>query len=106
MVTGFQRIYPPSRPMPGPAFWLLFRGNDVLVQEQEADLSLLLLDDAAITPLEPDSTLFLGTLNGTPCMAGEISLERELPADWRAVGIRTLFDHLDKDAYSVVGYAS
>ncbi len=47
MATGFQRMYPPSRPMPGPAFWLLFRGNDVLVQEQDTDLTLLLLDDTA-----------------------------------------------------------
>jgi NAD+ diphosphatase len=76
------------------------------VQGQDTNPTLLLLDEAAVAPVEPDSVLFIGTLNGTPCMAGEVSLERELPTGWRAVGIRTLFDYLDEDAYGVVGYAS
>src|ERR1700674_1231271 len=88
MTTTFQRKFPPSRPMPGPAFWLLFRGNELLVQEQGNDLALLLVEESSVAPLEPGAVQFLGTLNDTPCMAGEVNPEREVPAGWRAVGIR------------------
>src|SRR5260221_7597114 len=104
MTTSFQRRYPPSSPTPGPAHWLLFRGNEILVQG--AGLALPLIDEAAVALLDPDAILFLGTLNGVPCLAGEVSAERGIPAGWRAVGIRELFGHLDDDAYGVVGYAA
>src|SRR5262249_47391994 len=63
-------------------------------------------DEAVIKPLEPGPVLFLGTLNGTPCLACEINAESAVPEGWRAVGIRTLFDYLDEDTYGAVGYAS
>lgn len=106
MTSAFQRLYPPSQPTPGPACWLLFRGNDVLVQAQGDDLKLLVLDDAGVAAVEPESVVFLGTLNGMPYVAGEVGVERAVPDGWRAVGIRALFDHLDPDSYGVVGYAA
>jgi NAD+ diphosphatase len=106
MATSFQRAYPPSRATSGPAFWLAFRGNELLVQERDASLALLRLEEADIVPLEPSGVLFLGTLGDTPCLACEVSAEQTVPAGWRSVGIRMLFDHLDEATYSVVGYAA
>src|SRR2546426_1176752 len=106
MTTSFQRMYPPSRPTPGQAYWLLFRGNEILVQEQDARLTLPLVDESAQAPLDPGAVLFLGMLNGAPCLAGEVSAERPVPTGWRAVGIRELFGHLPDDTYGAVGYAS
>ncbi len=107
---SFERMYPPSRPADGPAVWLLFRGGDLVVQEQGTRLALLKIDEAAIAsvsaPLQAGAALFLGTLHGMPCMAGEFDSEQPLPPGWRAVGIRTLFDYLDEIDYAAVGYAA
>jgi NAD+ diphosphatase len=106
MQLSFQRHYPPARPTPGPSYWFLFRGNDLLVQAPDSGLTLPLGDETAIGPLVPPAILFLGMLNGVPCLAGEVSAEAALPAGWRAVGIRELFGHLGDNAYGVVGYAA
>lgn len=106
MTTSFERKYPPSRPTPGPAYWFLFRGHDLLVQEQGGGLTLPLLDEAAAASLSPGAVLFLGTLAGVPCLACEVAANMAVPTGWRAVGIRELFGHLDDHEYSVVGYAS
>ncbi len=106
MMTSFQRRYPPSRPTPGPAYWFLFRGNEILVQEQATGLTLPMIDETALASLGPGAVLFLGTLRGVSCLASEVGAERELLTGWRAIGIRELFGHLDDDAYGVVGYAS
>jgi len=106
MNTSFQRLFPPAKPAAGPAFWLLFRGHDLLVLEQDSVISLPMVDDVAIAPFAPNAVLFLGTLNGTPCMTGEVSAECLLPDGWRTTDIRGLFDHVDEAAYTVVGYAS
>ena len=106
MAISFERMYPPSHPAEGPAYWLLFRGSDLVVQEQDVGLTLLKINNGAGIPFEPGAVLFLGMLNGMACMAGEIDAECPLPPGLRAVNIRTLFDHLDETAYSAVGYAS
>lgn len=106
MITSFQRSYPPARPMPGSAYWFLFRGHEILVQNQDSRLALPLCDEAAVAPLAPGAVLFLGTLNGVPCLAGEVSVEQAITAGWQAVGIRELFGHLNDDVYGIVGYAS
>src|SRR5437870_605071 len=106
MTTSFQRRYPPSGPMPGPAYWFLFRGNEILVHDQGTGPMLPLADEAAVASLSPGAVLFLGMLNGMPCLAGEVSAEQAIPTGWHAIGIRELFGHLDDNAYGVVGYAS
>jgi NAD+ diphosphatase len=105
MTTAFERQYPPARPTPGPAYWFLFRGNEMLVQDTgQTGLTIPLLDEAAVAALEPGQVLFLGTLNGVPCMAGEVSAD--VPVDPHAVGIRELYGRLDEETYGVVFYAS
>lgn len=105
-MTIFQRSYPPSHPTAGPAHWILFRANEVLVQEQSAGLALPLVDETAIASLSTNGVLYLGMLNGLPCLAGEVSAEHEILSGWRAIGIRELFGHVDDTTYGVVGYAS
>lgn len=106
MTESFQRAYPPARPTAGPALWLLFRNNEILVQEQEAGMALILSDEAGIAHLEPSAPLYLGTLNGVPCLASEISSEQVLPSEWRALALRALFGRVDEEAYLLAGYAA
>ncbi len=108
MTTSFERLYPPSQPAAGLAIWLLFRSGELVVQEQDNNLTLLRIDDdtLAALPVKGDTVLYLGTLDGVPCNAAELEPEQPLPSGWRAVGIRTLFDHLDDIDYAAVGYAA
>jgi NAD+ diphosphatase len=85
---------------------LLFRGHDLLVREQDGTISLPIVNEADVAPFAPSAVLFLGTLNGTPCMTGEVSADCSLPDSWRTIDIRSLFNHVDEAAYAVVGYAS
>jgi hypothetical protein len=87
-MNAFQRMYPPSVPTPGAAYWFLFRGHDLLVQAQGDGLKLPLMDETAAETLNPGSALYLGTLGGVACLAGEVSAEQAVPEGWRAVGKR------------------
>ena len=107
MNAPFQRLYPPARPQIGPAYWLLFCGHDLLVQEEkDGTISLPLVDEEVVSHFAPGAVLFLGTLNNMPCMAGEVNAEHLVPDGWRTVDIRGLYDHLDEASYVAVGYAS
>ncbi len=106
MKQPFQRAYPPARPETGAAFWLIFRGDEMLVQRQESGVELILSDEAAMMHLELSAPLYLGTLNGVPCLACEMSNEHVLPPGWLSLGLRALFGQLDEAAYQVAGYAS
>jgi len=105
-MNAFQRMYPPSAPTPGAAYWFLFRGHDLLVQAQDDSLKLPLIDDAAAVPLNSGDVLYLGMLSGVPCLAGKVSPDQAVPEGWRAVGIRELHRRLDDDTYDVVFYAA
>jgi len=106
MTTSFERLYPPAQAESDNAFWLIFRGHDLIVQESDGKYRLLKADAQAVSALEPQAVLYLGQMDGAPCMAAETSAERPLPPEYRAVGVRALFDHLDETQYSAVGYAS
>ncbi|HLZ63097.1 MAG TPA: NAD(+) diphosphatase [Ktedonosporobacter sp.] len=106
MASTFQRAYPPTTPEPGQAFWLPFRGNELIVQESEQGIALIQTDGEDIAVVQPHNTLYVGVLDGRACMACEVTPEQPLPEGWRALGLRALFGQLDEAAYSVVGYAS
>jgi NAD+ diphosphatase len=76
-----------------------------VVQEHGQGVELIERDATELAALDPDPLLNLGTLEGKPCLACEIHVERALPAEWRAVDPRTLFGQLDELSYSLVGYA-
>jgi NAD+ diphosphatase len=108
-MSNFLRAYPPAQPASGPAFWLPFRGSDLVVKILEGDKIGL----GQISPeemqevLQPTSTpLYLGTLNELPLMTCELDKEAVLPEGWKAVGLRGLYGQLDETAYGLSGYAS
>lgn len=106
MASPFQRAYPPAAPAVGPAFWFPFRGNELVVQKNEEKIGLIRTDEASMAALQPYNTLYIGTIDGIPCLACEASAEPPLPQGWRALGLRALFGQLDDSGYSAAGYAS
>lgn len=106
MPASFQRAFPPARPPEGPAAWFMFQNGAQFVREEAGGLTLIGAEDADIAPLLVRAPLFMGTLDGRPCMAGELAADAApLPPDWQAVSIRALFGQLGEAAYAVTLYA-
>ena len=106
MSPAFLRAYPPAEPRPGPALWLPFRAGELLVREGGTVGALVHGEAAILDALRPGPPLYLGTLDGTPCLTCEVDATIAVPAGWRALGLRALFGQLDDTAYALAGYAS
>jgi NAD+ diphosphatase len=100
----FLRVYPPSVPVPGPKLWLLMRDGALLVQEGDQ-----------IQPLEGEddprgkrvlsSPLYLGLLDGKPCLADDLAANDTEPGGTRLVSLRSAYGVFDDALFSLAGYA-
>ena len=105
----FLRAYPAGKPVAlaaGLQIHLPFVAEgELLVHHDRHGASLLRSETPA-----PENALYLGDLDGVPCLA----FSQELPADDDAVepenvkrlGLRLLFGHLPDEEITVAGYAS
>jgi NAD+ diphosphatase len=50
--------------------------------------------------------LYLGTLDGAPCLAAEADPDADVPEGWTPAGLRTLFGQVGEAEYGLAGYAS
>src|SRR6266487_39627 len=107
MTLTFLRAYPPAQPAPGLAYCLPFRGDRMLIQQASASNFKLIEGDEEIRALlQPETVLYLGTLNGQPCMTCEVKQEIVLPADWYELTQRALFGRIDEQFLGLIGYAT
>src|SRR5690242_9705532 len=97
----FLRAYPPAAPAPSPALYLPFRGDDLVVQDGYA-----LLTEPVPPPAGPEALLYLGTLDGVPCLTYALPADAALPEGVRAVGLRTLYGQVGDAEYALAGYAA
>ncbi len=105
----FIRAYPPTVPIPGAALWLPFRGGDVLLPAGDGPLRLYRSDPEG--PLDGrgpalDAPLYLGTLDGLPCLAADVEPGADVPNGWQALGLRALFGRVSEAEYGLAGYAA
>ena len=105
MPPVFLRAYPPAEPASGPAFWLPFHNGELLVRRGEGGVVPVHGEATALEALQPGTPLYLGMVDGTPCLACEVSPEA-VPDDWSALGLRALFGRLDDPFYGLAGYAT
>ena len=107
MTDTFLRAYPPAVPSPGPALWLPFYKGDVLTPTNaEGAISLYRGTVGDLDALGLNAPLYLGTLDGLPCLAAEADLDGDLPDGWMGTNLRGLFGRLTDAEYSLAGYAS
>jgi NAD+ diphosphatase len=110
--TGFLRSYPPAPKPPGPTLYLPFRAGDLVVaRDGEGPARLLQGDSPALAELLPKdeaATLYLGTLDGVPCVvfAVENAEETDLPVGVAALSLRGLYGIVTEAEYGLAGYAS
>lgn len=100
-----QRLAPPARPVDGPASWLLFSGDTVLLA---AGSPLRLLEGTVQCPdlgevAEPH---LLGLLDGRPVMFGALAPATPLPAGAQTYGVREVLAQADGELGALVGYGA
>lgn len=89
------------------ALWFIFRGSDLLVLDDAAEIANLpLLSNPAELALEPLRRNYLGTLTGRHAYAIEISSDRDLPPGLVAQGLRALYGRLPDNLFALAGRAS
>ncbi len=106
MDLTFLRAYPPTQAALGPAYWLPFHHDEVIVQIQEQGTTLIRADETLHTRLGASIGYYLGTLDGIPCMACELDTVHALQPTWRAFPLRGLFNQIENSAYEVATYAA
>jgi NAD+ diphosphatase len=104
--TRFRRLYPPAAAPSGAAYWLLFRGDDLLMLA-EGTPALLEGTSAAPSLLEDILDPFLiGTLEDRPVMVGGLATDAPLPPGLLALGLRGVLAQADADLATLAGYAA
>src|SRR5262245_50591518 len=104
--SRFHRLYPPAAPPEGAAYWLLFRGDDLLMAAEGAPA---LLEGTSTAPLQFDSILdpfLIGMLEGRPVMVGGLAADASLPTGLLALGLRGVLAQADVDLATLAGYAA
>jgi NAD+ diphosphatase len=101
----FRRLFPPSTPAAGPAYWLLFHGPDLLMPA-ERDPALLEGTEAALDGVEVGASFLLGTLGGTPVMIGVLGADAPAPAGYQPRGLRDVLAHGDPEMIGLASYAT
>jgi NAD+ diphosphatase len=104
--SRFRRLYPPAAAPEGAAYWLLFRGDELLTV---ADGAPTLLDSTSAAPTLLDGALdpfLIGMLEGRPVMVGGLPADAPLPPGLLAVGLRGVLAQADADLATLAGYAA
>ena len=102
----FVHAYPPARPALGPTLWLPFSKGELLMQASEGPSHLHRGDSSSVEALNLRAPLYLGTLDGTACLAAEFEPDLDPPEGWVARSLRDLYGQLSEAEYALAGYAS
>jgi NAD+ diphosphatase len=105
MTPPFLRVYPPSEPEAGPAYWLPFLNKKLLIEGDEHHFALLQGDDEMRERLHPESVIYLGTLQGKACLTCEVHKDFTLPSGWQALSPYILLSRADEQTKLLVDYA-
>ena len=103
--TTFTHAFPPAHPAPGPALWLVFSKDGLLIRGAEGQSSLHRGSSSAVEALCLRAPLYLGTLGGIPCLAADFDPDLDVPEGWVVRSLRSLYGELSEAEYTLAGYA-
>ncbi len=106
LYPDFQRIYPTETPADAPRVWLPFQGHNLLIQAEGQEPVLMPDSDEAQERFAACAPLVLGSRNGVIYLACEVPADTELPVDYRAVDLRTLYGLVSEPEWEIAGYAA
>lgn len=93
------RAYPPAVAPDGPTLYLPFRGDDLIIAD----------DDSLLTQLPMTLTagpFFLGMWDGTAIVTGGVPAAATLTEGIKTVGLRAFYDHVSEELWALAGYAA
>ena len=102
--AGYAPAIVTPEPRPERAWWLVFRGIDLLVSSIPP-VAVPNGPDLQYLKLELRRTLYLGSLGGTHCFCGEADAQAEPPPGWAWQSLRVLFADLDEPLFALAGRA-
>jgi NAD+ diphosphatase len=109
MKSTFHPAVTPPAAVPGPAYWLIFRGSELLVTADRECTSLPLLESAADLDLPILRRQYLGLLQTgdreLPCFTAETTADAQPPAGTIFHTLRQLFSRLDEPQLALAGRA-
>ena len=109
MKTSFHPAVTPPTVASGLAYWLIFRGSELLVSADGEDTSLPLLESAADLDLPIVRHHYLGLLETggrqLPCFTAETTADALPPAGTAFYTLRRLFGRLDEPLLALAGRA-
>ena len=103
---AFVRAYPGAERPDDPAHWLLFSDDELTIVENEGTITLPHGDAPMLAALTTELPVYLGTLDGVPCLAGTRLADTERSGPTRTASLRTLYGQVAEEIYSIAGYAA
>ena len=85
--------------------WFIFQRGNLLVAKDNGAIRLPLIKDIGSLGITNQRTHFLGTADGNPCKAVEVTSDITAPNGWSFEAIRSLFDLIGDGFFSVAARA-
>lgn len=100
----FVRARGGDRAPDGAARWFIFAGREAMLRQTGEGLELPLAASAAELGLGVREQLYVGRLDGTPCMAARLA-DEVIPNGYTGKDLRTLYGIVPEETWSVAGLA-
>lgn len=91
-------------PNASPAYWFVFYGNRVLLQEENGQFSAPLVTDSAEIGLQFIRRHYIGSWNDVPCFSAE-TITKQTPDGYQLFPLRAIYDRVPEDLFFIAGRA-
>lgn len=97
-------FFEPNRQEERKAYWLLFKGNKVLVGENDGQIALPDIDPDELK-IKPVRKQYVGQVDGRICYVGELSSDTDTPLGMSFCNLRQLLDQIPEGLFVLAGKA-
>lgn len=87
------------------AWWFVFSGNKLLVEQLDQGVHIPFLNGLDRLPFHALRKQYLGSLNGCSCFSAECETAVEIPPQMEFQGLRRLYGALDEEMFWIAGRA-
>lgn len=101
----FELINTPAASSPGPSYWFIYRGNDLLLLEHDQQLTIPCTSKVPVAVSEIVYSRCIGSYSNSSCMAVEISQDAVLDDTFTGVSLRQAHGHISGDLWNIAGRA-
>ena len=88
-----------------PAWWLIFRGDELLVHRGSSSVEIPCVVDISGLDLKAVRQQYLGRLDSRHCYAAELAEGTRAPAGMAFQGLRSIFGLVDEELFGLAGRA-